>query len=201
MKVLAINASPRRDGNSSLLVEAAVLGAQKAGHNVTLLQLDDFVEEALRDCRSCRRADGSCSIPDDYERLLIEHMLPAQGLLLATPLYWYGMSGRLKTAFDRLFCYMSEGYANSNTILDGLPGKRVGVLIACEESYQGATLGLRAQFQELTRYPRRGNCQRSCNSPDVRGRLRLGLGLGGRGQHFAWMSVTTESFGGEWGQG
>ncbi len=152
MKVLAINASPRRDGNSSLLVEAAVLGAQKAGHNVTLLQLDDFVEEALRDCRSCRRADGSCSIPDDYERLLIEHMLPAQGLLLATPLYWYGMSGRLKTAFDRLFCYMSEGYANSNTVLDGLPGKRVGVLIACEESYQGATLGLRAQFQELTRY-------------------------------------------------
>lgn len=152
MKVLAINASPRRDGNSSILLGAAVRGAKEAGHHVTLLQLDDFVEGALRDCRICRRADGSCSIPDDYERLLIDHVLPADGLIFATPLYWYGMSGQLKSAFDRLFCYMSPSWAKSEAVLEGLPGKRVGVLIACEESYQGATLGLRAQFQELTRY-------------------------------------------------
>lgn len=152
MKVLAINASPRRDGNSSILLGAAVRGAKEAGHHVTLLQLDDFVEGALRDCRVCRRADGSCSIPDDFERLLIDHVLPADGLIFATPLYWYGMSGQLKSAFDRLFCYMSPSWAKSETVLEGLPGKRVGVLIACEESYQGATLGLRAQFQELTRY-------------------------------------------------
>lgn len=152
MKVLAVNASPRRDGNSALLVQAAVRGAQSSGHDVTLLQLDEFVEGSLRDCRSCRGPDGSCSIPDDYERLLIDHVLPAQGLIVATPLYWYGMSGRLKTALDRLFCYMSPGYRQSDSVLAGLPGKRIGVLIACEESYQGATLGLRAQLQELTRY-------------------------------------------------
>ena len=154
MNVLALNASPRRDGNSSILVEAAVRGAREARHDVTSLQLDDFVEGALRDCRTCRRADGRCGIEDRYESLLMDHIVPADGILLATPLYWYGMSGRLKTMFDRLFCHMSPGYPHSATVLDGLPRKRVGVLIACEESYPGASLGLRAQFQELTRYLR-----------------------------------------------
>jgi len=152
MKVLAVNASPRRDGNSSLLAEAAARGAREAGHDVTLLTLDDFVDGALRDCRLCRRVDGSCSIEDRYERLLVDHVLPADGLLFATPLYWYGMSGQLKAAFDRLFCYMSPSWPRSDLVLAGLPGKRVGVLVAGEESYPGATVGLRAQFQELTRY-------------------------------------------------
>jgi multimeric flavodoxin WrbA len=154
MKVVALNASPRRDGNSSILAEAAARGAREAGSDVTLLQLDEFVGGALRDCRSCRRADGSCGIDDRYESLLMEHIVPADGILVATPLYWYGMSGLLKSTFDRLFCHMSPGYPHSEAVLDGLPHKRVGVLIACEESYPGATLGLRAQFQELTRYLR-----------------------------------------------
>lgn len=154
MKVLALNASPRRDGNSSILLEAASQGAGRAGHDVTSLHLDDFVDGALRDCRSCRRADGSCGIDDRYESLLMDHIVPADGILLATPLYWYGMSGRLKTMFDRLFCHMSPSFPESAAVLEGLPRKRVGVLIACEESYPGATLGLRAQLQELTRYLR-----------------------------------------------
>lgn len=152
MRVLAVGASPRRDGNSALLLEGACRGAREAGHDVTAVHLDDFVGGFLRDCRGCRRLDGSCSIPDSYERLLLEHLLPADGLLLATPLYWYGMSGQLKAMFDRLFCFMSPGYPASEQVMSGLPGMRVGVLVACEESYPGATLGLRAQLHELTRY-------------------------------------------------
>ncbi len=152
MRVLALNASPRTDGNTSVLAEAAATGARDGGHDVTVIQLDRFVDGALRDCRRCRRPDGGCAIPDDYELLLTEHLLQADGLLLATPLYWYGMSGQLKSMFDRLFCYMSPGYPRSAEVLAGLPGKRVGVLVACEESYPGATLGLRAQLHELTRY-------------------------------------------------
>jgi multimeric flavodoxin WrbA len=154
MRVLVLKASPRRDGNSALLADAAAAGAGEAGHEVTVRHLDDAVEGMLRDCRTCRRADGSCGIDDGYERLLLEDLVPADALVLATPLYWYGMSGRLKSAVDRLFCFMSEGYPGSGAVLSGLPGKRVGVLVACEESYRGATLGLQAQFQELTRYLR-----------------------------------------------
>ena len=154
MRVLTLNASPRRDGNSAALAAAASRGATAAGHEVELVHLDDVVNGSLRDCRTCRRSDGTCSIDDGYEDLLMTRILPADGLLLATPLYWYGMSGQLKVTLDRLFCFMSPSYPASPRLLESLPGKRVGLLVSCEENYPGATLGIRAQVQEVCRYLR-----------------------------------------------
>jgi multimeric flavodoxin WrbA len=79
-------------------------------------------------------------------------MLPADGIVYAMPLYFYGMPARLKTVFDRLFCYTANSAPQQEQVIDGIMGKKVGVLISCEESYQGATVGVVAQFQELTRY-------------------------------------------------
>ena len=154
MRTLALSCSPRRGGNSHRLAEAAVAGARAAGHSVEHLHLADFVDELLDDCRHCRRADGHCSLADGYQRLLLEHVLPADGLLIATPLHFYGMPGRLKTFFDRLFCHTSSRSPIADVVNAGILGKRVGLLISCEESYRGATLGLELQFQELTRYLR-----------------------------------------------
>jgi multimeric flavodoxin WrbA len=154
VKTLVLSCSPRRDGNSNALADAAAAGARLAGHEVDQQHLADLVTGMLDDCRVCRRGDGTCSIDDGYERLLLEHVLPADGLVFATPLYWYGMPGRLKSFFDRLFCYTAESSPVSERVSAGIMGKRVGLLITCEESYRGATLGLEAQFQELTRYLR-----------------------------------------------
>lgn len=152
MKVLVLSSSPRRDGNSSTMAQAAADGARQAGHEVDFAYLADHVQGLFRDCRSCRDPAGACTVGDDYESLLLERVVPADGLIIATPLYWYGMSGALKTFFDRLFCYTSGSAADGDAVAAGLTGKRVALLIACEESYRGATLGLTAQFQELTRY-------------------------------------------------
>ncbi len=152
MKVLAISSSARRDGNSWTLADAAAKGAREAGHEVELVHITDFVKGLLNDCRTCRLSTGSCGINDGYERLLMEHVLPADGLILATPLYWYGISGALKTFFDRLFCYTAGSSPVAGQVSAAMPGKRVAVMIACEESYRGATLGVEAQFQEFTRY-------------------------------------------------
>lgn len=152
MKVLVLNSSPRCDGNSWTMGEAAAKGAREAGHDVDCVYLSDFVEGMLRDCRECRLADGRCRIEDGYERLILEHVVPADALVIATPLYYYGMAGRLKTFFDRLFCVTANSSPIGAVVSEGLPGKRLGVLISCEESYLGATSGLVAQFQELARY-------------------------------------------------
>lgn len=51
-------------------------------------------------------ADGRCRIDDGYERLILEYVVPADALVIATPLYYYGMAGRLKVRGDmgrRLF--------------------------------------------------------------------------------------------------
>jgi multimeric flavodoxin WrbA len=153
MKTLIVSASPREDGNSHVLARAAIDGARSAGHDVEHVFLHEYVERLLDNCRSCRRVeDGTCSLDDRYESLLIDHMLPADGIVFAMPLYFYGMPGRLKTVFDRLFCYTANSAPQQEQVVDGIMGKRVGVLISCEESYLGATSGVIAQFQELTRY-------------------------------------------------
>ncbi|WP_131735579.1 flavodoxin family protein [Actinomadura roseirufa] len=154
MKVLAISSSPRRDGNSWTLAEAAAKGAREAGHEVESVYLADFVRGLLRDCRTCRLSTGACGIDDGYERLLMDHVMPADGLIIATPLYWYGINGTLKTFFDRLFCYTAGSSPVGEQVSAALPGKRIAALIACEESYRGATLGVEAQLQEMTRYLR-----------------------------------------------
>jgi multimeric flavodoxin WrbA len=106
MRVLVVNASPRRDGNAWMLGEAAAQGARTAGHDVELVHLADSITALLRDCRLCRRAeDDECDIDDGYARLLLDKVVPADAVVFATPLHFYGMSGLLKTFFDRTFCY------------------------------------------------------------------------------------------------
>lgn len=155
MKILVLSSSPREDGNSHALARSAIDGARSAGHDVEHVFLDEYVDRMLGNCRRCRRAeDGSCSLDDRYEQLLMLHMLPADGLIFAMPLYFYGMPARLKTVFDRLFCYTANSSPVQDQVVSEIMDKRVGVLISCEESYVGATQGVIAQFQELTRYLR-----------------------------------------------
>jgi multimeric flavodoxin WrbA len=153
VKTLVVSASPRDDGNSHVLARSAIDGARSAGHDVKHVFLDDYVDRMLGNCRRCRRVeDGSCSLDDRYEELLIDQILPADGLIFAMPLYFYGMPARLKTVFDRLFCYTANSSPMQDQVVSEIMDKRVAVLISCEESYVGATQGVIAQFQELTRY-------------------------------------------------
>ncbi|HYR14386.1 MAG TPA: flavodoxin family protein [Mycobacterium sp.] len=153
MKILVVSSSPREDGNSHVLARSAVDGARSAGHDVEHVFLDEYVQRMLGNCRRCRRVeDGNCSLDDRYEELLVDRILPADGIIFAMPLYFYGMPGRLKTVFDRLFCYTANSSPLQDQVVSEVMDKRIGVLISCEESYVGATQGVIAQFQELTRY-------------------------------------------------
>lgn len=61
----------------------------------------------LRDCRRCRTAEGECSIPDRYAQTITDVVAPADALVFATPLYFYGMAASMKNFIDRLVCYLS----------------------------------------------------------------------------------------------
>ena len=82
------------------MAAAALEGARAAGDEAELLYVDDYVERFLRDCRQCRGEDHQCTLDDRFGELFLGHYLPADGVIFATPLYWYGMSGQLKTFFD-----------------------------------------------------------------------------------------------------
>jgi multimeric flavodoxin WrbA len=153
MNVLILAASPRADGNSRALAAALREGAEAAGHSVGLVDLNEVMTGGfLRDCRRCRRPDGMCSIQDGYHALIRDDVAAADALVYATPLYWYGIAAVLKNFFDRMVCFVSGSFPQSEEMAAGLTRKRSALLLSSEERYPGASLGVVAQLQELSRY-------------------------------------------------
>ena len=140
------------DGNSRALADALVEGAHQKGHAAEVVQLDQVMTGLLRDCRKCRRPDGRCAIEDGFEELVHERLVPADAWVYATPLYWYGMSAAMKNFFDRLVCYVSASYPRSQEVVEGCKAKRVALLLASEERFPSAGMGVVFQIQESSRY-------------------------------------------------
>ncbi|MGE8688723.1 MAG: flavodoxin family protein [Achromobacter sp.] len=144
--LLILVGSPRRDGNSAALGAAALRGAEAAGTSATLLFLDDYIHEFLPDLR--RQPAPS----DRYAELFLEHFLPADGALICTPIYWYGMSAQTKAFFDRSFSHYAGAGPEPAQVKARMSGKRLGLAVASEETYPGAALGIVHQVQEYARY-------------------------------------------------
>lgn len=152
MKALVLSSSPRRNGNSALLAEAIHGGLTEVGHDATLLFVDDFLKGFLRDCRQCRKPDGECSIDDGYRSVFVDHYLPADGFIAATPIYWYGMAAQLKAFFDRTFCYYAASYPRSGEVIEKMQGKRMGLALSSEETFPMVSGAIISQMQEFARY-------------------------------------------------
>lgn len=150
--VVALSASPRRRGNSRSMAEQVLAGADERGHQTELVHLADHVVGFLRNCRECRRPDGSCSIQDSYADIFFHKILAADALVLATPIWWYGMSGQLKNCLDRMFCYIAASYPGHPEVHRRIMGKRLALVLSAEENNLAARLGIVHQVQELCRY-------------------------------------------------
>ena len=98
-KILIVSASPRTGGNSDLLCDQFAKGAQEAGHQVEKIRVR---EKKIAPCLACYgcRGTGICVQKDDMAEIL-EKMVEADVLVLATPVYFYSMDGQLKTLIDR----------------------------------------------------------------------------------------------------
>lgn len=97
--VLIISASPRKAGNSDLLCDQFLKGAQEAGHRVEKINLQSKKINFCLGCGVCNNTH-ECVQKDDMKPLL-EKMVQADVIVLATPVYFYSMDGQLKTFIDR----------------------------------------------------------------------------------------------------
>lgn len=97
--VLILSASPRRGGNSESLAAAFAKGAEEAGNQVETVYLREKQLSFCRGCLACQKTHH-CVIRDDGEALA-QKMAAAQVLVFATPVYYYSVSGQLKTMLDR----------------------------------------------------------------------------------------------------
>lgn len=118
-KILVLTGSPRRHGNSNYLAERFIEGAQEAGHSVVRF---DCAQHKISPCLACNSCgmNGPCVQKDDFE-LVRQHIIEADIIVFATPMYYFGFSAQLKTVIDR--CYAING------IINGAP-KQTALLMA-----------------------------------------------------------------------
>lgn len=98
-QVLILSASPRKGGNSDTLCDAFRRGAEESGHTVKKLRLSEL---NIRYCTGCGVCNEShCCVQKDDMAQVLEQMLRADVIVLATPVYFYTMDAQLKTLIDR----------------------------------------------------------------------------------------------------
>ena len=125
-KIIVLNGSPRKNGNTSALVKAFREGAESAGHRVTEFWLGGM---KINGCRGCcaggKNPESPCVQKDDMEQIYPAYK-EADVVVLASPLYYWTISGQLKCAFDRLFAVAECDPSYTN------PRKESALLMAAE---------------------------------------------------------------------
>jgi multimeric flavodoxin WrbA len=101
LKVLGIVCSPRKAGNTEILVREALAGAKESGAEVELLRISDMNIAACDGCETCHQS-GECRIKDDMQKVY-EKILAADGIILGSPVYFWSVSGQAKTFMDRTY--------------------------------------------------------------------------------------------------
>ena len=108
-KVLIISSSLRAGSNSEILARECEKGAKAAGHEVEYLSLKGKDIRFCIGCLSCQRT-GCCVLKDDVPGIMAK-VKAAEVIVFATPIYYYEMSGQLKTLLDRLNPLYAADYA------------------------------------------------------------------------------------------
>ena len=114
-RILIISSSPRKGGNSETLAAAFAKGAQEAGHQVETVFLREKQVGFCKGCFACLNL-GHCVIQDDAVEIAAK-MHDADVLVFATPVYYYCVSGQLKTMLDRANPLFDTDYAFTKAYL------------------------------------------------------------------------------------
>jgi multimeric flavodoxin WrbA len=101
MKILALNGSIRKLGNTEILLKQALMGAQAQGAEVEILRLTDYRIGPCRGCGLCLFRDNVCQIKDDDVQFIFSKMDECDGLILGAPCYYLELTAVVKQLLDR----------------------------------------------------------------------------------------------------
>ena len=151
--ILALNGSPRKNGNTELLLDGLLKGARSHGADVVKLDVCRMKISPCQGCGKCER-EGRCSLDDEMSRVypLLEK---THHVVVATPVYFYGVTAQLKALIDRCQVLWSRKYVLGNPAPPTVDGKRrKGHLLAIAGSrgkrvFEGVILTARMFFDAL----------------------------------------------------
>lgn len=174
MKIIALQGSPNIDGSTAILVEEFARGAREAGHAVERV---DVARLDVRPCTGCVACgyEGPC-VQRDGMGAVRSSLLAADMVVLATPLYYYGMSAQLKTVVDR-FCSFNASLTARHL--------KSALLTVAWNADDWTFEALAAHYRTLVRYLQMDDCGmvlgRGCGTPAMTRRseaVKEAYGLG-----------------------
>ena len=150
MKILGIMGSPRKQGNTDLLLDETLRGARSQGAEVEKLIVSELEISPCREIYGCLR-DGNCVIDDDMQQVYVK-LLEADHIILASPMFFYGLTSQVKALIDRCQALWVRKY-----VLKQIPPhttKRKGVFISVgatkgKRLFDGAILTLKYFFDAI----------------------------------------------------
>ncbi len=151
-KVLGIAGSPRRNGNTELLLKELLNGAEASGLEVELIILSELSISPCTSCDSCQK-DGQCVINDDMQ-LMYGKLLEADYVVFASPVYFKGVSAQMKALIDRCQALWSRKYILKQKLVSPDRPGRKGYFISTSGSvgnniFSGAIMTIRSIFHVI----------------------------------------------------
>lgn len=141
MKIVVLTGSPRMDGNTNYLAEQFIKGAEENGHSVFRF---DCARHKISGCMACNRCgmDGDCVLKDDFA-IVRPHLIDADMVVFATPMYYFGFSAQLKSVIDRFYAI--------NGRIKGAP-KKTAFLMAYADTDSKEAQPMLSHYRALTDY-------------------------------------------------
>ena len=151
-KIVAIYGSPRRKGNTATLLKKAIEGARDAGADVEEIVLRDLNISPCLEIYGCLQA-GECAIKDDFQ-MVRDKIMQAQGLILASPVFFYAVSAHTKMLMDRFQSLWVKKYWVDKTPREQQTNNRKGLFISVgatkgKKLFDGMLLSIRYFFDVL----------------------------------------------------
>ncbi len=155
-KVIGIFGSPRLDGNSDILLNQAIKGAETSGADVEKIIIRNLQIAPCNSCGGCFEK-GVCVIDDDMQKIYSQ-FVEMDGIIVASPIYFMGVSAQLKALIDRCQAFWARKYILHLPIREGGRIAR-GFFIAAaarnsgERLFTGAVKTIKSFFHALdTKY-------------------------------------------------
>ena len=109
MKIVVLNGSPRKGGNTEIMTQAFTKGAEKKGHEVVNLPVGTMKIRGCMACEYCFSHNGECAQKDDMTQVY-EKLKDADMVVFASPIYWFDITAQLKAVIDRLYVGATAGF-------------------------------------------------------------------------------------------
>ena len=133
MKVLLINGSPRKNGNTAYATKTVMQGIEANSSNtIEVINVVDFTVSGCVACDGCKHNGGNCVIKDDTKNV-VDKALDADVIIFATPVYWWGMTSQLKAVIDKFYSAQAKLTTQN---------KKIGVITIGADSVDGKQYSL-----------------------------------------------------------